>query len=278
MPRLPSINHQLHERMEALNVIGESRHQAKAESGTHRTIGIHSYGSYSRIKEVSEGFGNWLRQEHHEIKDICTVGAPTVVEYLAYRMGQKLSPSTLRSDMTSLNKLFNLNLNAKACGLPIKRVSEATRGRGGHRLKNLEPWQNHITIARATGARRESMLRICAADFKELPGGALGVSLWKEKGGKDRFSPVLSSLANDVRRIIQERPEGPLFGSYSARLQSHAFRREYAAELYKELLGDRADRGDYRGYDLEILKQVSRAMGHYRASVVVESYLPARKK
>ncbi len=77
------------------------------------------------------------------------------------------------------------------------------------------------------------------------------------------------------RRACRAGNETPLFQSYTKEINNHAYRREYAEERYREILKEkgREDRQDYRGYDLEVCRELSKDLGHYRESVVVDSYI-----
>jgi AraC-like DNA-binding protein len=117
-----------------------------------------------------------------------------------------------------------------------------------------------------------------------------------EKGGRYREAVCLRNYQIKIERILQnvgyresltkeefkelyKTSENHLFQEYTSKIDNHAFRGEYARELYQELLQQRDQGQDehkeklYRGYDSNILKEVSEALGHSRLSVVVEHYL-----
>ena len=70
-----------------------------------------------------------------------------------------------------------------------------------------------------------------------------------------------------------------LFHEYTKVIDNHAFRRDYAQELYRELAQDKIDNGDityhdcYKIFDREIVMKVSNALGHNRINVAIENYL-----
>jgi len=130
--------------------------------------------------------------------------------------------------------------------------------------------------------------------------GNIFVSL-VEKGGKFRNAPVLGTYREEIERIVPNMAirtqhssiameefrfkelyrcsgQDVLFSRYTKKIDNHAFRAEYAREMYAELLQQKREQGekifkDYRGYDMECLRQVSQDLGHNRVSVVVEHYM-----
>ena len=84
MPRKGSLNHQIHQRMEALKCFGESRIEANMEyretidrSYNNKTVGIHSYNSYAAYKQTCKEFSKWLKENYRvkNIEDITTDNA-----------------------------------------------------------------------------------------------------------------------------------------------------------------------------------------------------------
>lgn len=66
----------------------------------------------------------------------------------------------------------------------------------------------------------------------------------------------------------------PIFDKYSTNIDNHAFRGQYARDLYKELCEAKGEiKNDYKGeYDRELVRKVSNALGHERLGVVINSY------
>lgn len=152
-----------------------------------------------------------------------------------------------------------------------------------------------ILFAKAFGCRRESIMggnyQVKNISLFKNYEGKIFCSLI-EKGGRYRESPCLAAyqkeidslypyieyresiLKNEFARIYTESEGNKLFNSYTKKIDNHAFRAEYARARYKEIAQNKADvKSDYRGYDKEILQQVSHNLGHNRLSVVVEHYL-----
>ena len=65
-----------------------------------------------------------------------------------------------------------------------------------------------------------------------------------------------------------------LSDKYTAKIDKHAFRGEYARDLYNQIAEQKTEiKSDYKGYDKEIVRKVRKALGHNRLSVVVYNYL-----
>lgn len=114
------------------------------------------------------------------------------------------------------------------------------------------------------------------------------------KGGRYRESPCLEEYKQTMldRYNINEHgvltkdefvsnyrnsSDSPLFDRYTNLIDNHAFRGEYARNLYAQLVIEK-DAKDlpmqkyYKGYYRDCLGDVSRALGHDRLIVVITSY------
>lgn len=198
--------------------------------------------------------------------------------YLLQRQDRGLSSWTTSLDMAAINKIFELGLTKKNVGLKRRNYKDAKRSRKEAKMDysvNYDRYEKQIEIAKATGIRRQSMLKLERKHFEFRDG--LPITVWvKEKGGRERNAPILEIYRERVAEILKESPKvGPLFEMYPKNIDNHAFRHQYAKEYYDERLQalERPIRSDYKGYDKEVLKIVSKALGHNRVDVVVYSYL-----
>lgn len=282
MPKKPSLNHQIHERMQGLRCFGESRHLAKADyranidsNSHHKTVGIHSYNTYGAYKQTCKEFVKWVKQEHG-VKHIEDVTTKHTGEYLQHREEQGLSAWTVSKDLSALNKIFNHNHTKAELGLSQRMRENITRSREERehdRSYNPQNYREQIDFAKATGCRRESVLRVEPKDIRIEGDRAVGVFL-KEKGGLERETAVLQQYQKQIAQIVESRGnDGKLFDRYTSKIDNHSFRAEYAQNRYKELLGGREDQQDYRGYDKAVIEQLTQDMGHNRLDVVVDHYL-----
>lgn len=295
-----SLNYQMHERMQKMNRIGESRHEAKRQSIDGKTEGIFSKSTYDNYKQVSVQFVKWLKENHAEIKHIDDVPRSVLIEYLQEREERGLSPHTISRDLAALNKLFGTDITKKEAGLSQRSYKEITRSREQkdyNKQYNPKNWQKQIDMARAFGIRRESFV---TGDYRLREGslyrvdGKLYVAV-VEKGGKFRNAEVREDMQKTIEQHfpnIQEREAlytehefreayakgelgSALFDRYTSKIDNHAFRREYAQEKYKELVNRLKDpkKDYYKEYDKRAIAEVSKNLGHNRLRVVVEHYL-----
>lgn len=281
---MTKVDYQLHQRMEQLKCIGESRHNSKKEykemmgkNYSNRTMGIHSHLSYDAIRQTSIEFVRHIRNEYKDIKDVSQIKKEHVEKYLKFKQEDGKSAATISKDMAALNKLFNLHITKKECGIKNRSYKDITRSRGpkAHDTKyNPDNYKEQITLAKAVGYRRESVLVITPERFTWKDGLPYKVHLI-EKGGKERDATILKDYRERVKEILNDRPEGePLFEKYTSKIDNHAFRREYAQNRYKELVKVKGyENKTYRGFDPELLRKLSHDLGHNRLDVTIYNYL-----
>lgn len=300
-----SLNHQFHERMQALNCIGESRHLAKQEYKQYckdhgmpynpsKTAGIHSYNTYETYKQTSKEFCSWLKQQHPDIKNIQGVSKDICVDYLKSRQ-ERCSAYTVSKDMAALNKLLGHDIRKAEAGLQQRSYKDITRSRQerAHDSRiDLNRHSNQIMMSKAFGLRRESIAtgQYALKDvsiYQKNNGVYCSVI---EKNGRYRNAPCLDEykevlkqkfniterdhLTSEQFKELYRSSPNKIFDEYDKKIDNHAYRAEYATNLYKQLADPNATEL-YRGYDKEALSEVSQALGHNRLSVVVEHYLRA---
>lgn len=132
---------------------------------------------------------------------------------------------------------------------------------------------HNFTFAKSCGCRRESVLIIKPERFLWEDGMPTQVFL-KEKGGKERYIHISKEYQPEIKRILDNTEVNePLFNTYTKKIDNHAFKGEYAKARYKEILGERDDKKDYRGYDSMVLQILTVDLGHNRSDVALYNYL-----
>lgn len=314
MARKKNLTIQMHNIINDLLRIGESKHDAKLIYKEYckennlpwnpsKSPFIHSTGTAENYRQVVTEFSAWLKVNEPDIwstKDLSKIDKEIGYKYLKERESNNLSAWTIKKDMSALNKVLDLGLNGKEGNLKDRRLTDITRSRTAKahdQSYNANNYKDQIEMSKAFGVRRESIL-----------GGEFQIketSLFKkdneiyisvvEKGGKYREAPCLKSYHEiiDSKYNINERESFSksefvsyymsddsdfLFDKYTAKIDNHAFRSEYATNLYEEIASDILDNGDsvdndYCGYDSSILREVSNALGHNRINVIVNNYL-----
>lgn len=312
MPKLGSLKYQITQRLQKLDRTGESKHHAKeryrdACEASHipwnpaLAEGVYSHQTTNAYRQTGFEFVAWIKEQHPEIRDINAITKEHAINYLQTR-DTYCSAYTVSKDMSAINKLLEFNLNKKDIGLKERSYKDTTRSRTPSpedRKYNPANWERQITVARAFGVRRES---IVGGQYQ-----VKDVSLFKrdgrvyisviEKGGRYNEKPCLKSMQNQIEKMypdIQERGKlnkeefkeiyrdrdssEKLFDRYTRKIDNHAFRAQYARDYYKELVEEKLASGqqiksDYRGFDKELILKVSEALSHNRPSVVVEHYM-----
>lgn len=296
-----SLLYQVSKRMDALNRIGESKHQAKKDYRAHcekngiiwnpaKATGIFSYNTFNAYKQTSADFTNWVKEHHPEIKNINAIEKEYAIRYLQENRDQGKSAWSLSRDMSGLNKVFDFGVTKKEADLPERSYKNSHRSRlqrdhdGSYNPKNYE---KQIDFAKAFGVRRES---IVGGQYQ-----VKDISLFRrdekiyvsviEKGGRYREAPCLQSMQSAIEKHFPEiterdsltktefeklynSSEDHLFDRYTQKIDNHAFRHEYARNFYtqslQELQQSTPDREFVleRGFDREALGLVSFALGH----------------
>lgn len=286
MARMSYLDFQMHERMQEMRCMGESRHMAKKEyremkneqNTNNRTVGIHSYATYSAYKQTSIEFIKYIRQNYKEIKDISKIKKEHVIDYIKIRQEHGQSPYTISKHMAALNKLLNMDVTKKEAGIHKRTYRNIKRSRGekDHDKKyNPNNYREQIVFAKATGCRRESVLKVKVENFVlDKEGNPYKVFL-KEKGGRERYATILNQYKQEIKEIIKNKEKGrPIFSTYTKKIDNHAFRAEYARKRYEELIKEKGkDDKNFRGFDSECLKILTRDLGHNRLDVVIYHYL-----
>lgn len=311
MPRKSNnLKYELHQKINSLLRIGESKHQAKQDYKKYcqennikynpsKTEGIHSIKTTEAYRQTVNEFSGWLKANHKEIRNINQIDKSVAYEYLKHRENSNCSAYTISKDMSAINKILDLGLNKKDGNLQQRSYKNITRSRDtrAHDSSyNAKNYQNQILLAKAFGVRRETVL-----------GGtyqAKDVSLYKngdnvfirviEKGGRFREIQCLGQYKDEISKVFNVQNGQPLtkqefqdfykssnnylFDKYTTKIDNHSFRAEYATLRYKELLEEKQRQGQeilktYYNYDKELVLKVSQELGHNRPSVVVQHYL-----
>ena len=305
--KLANIKMQLHKRVDNLLQIGQSRHIAKHEYRKYceennvpwkqgQTVGIHSPAQADSCRRVANGFGDWLKANHKEIKTLDQIDKKVAYDYLRSR--ENLSAYTVTSDMTNMNKLLRLDLTKKEGGLREKNINDITRSRTSAKMDakyNPSNYKDQIEFSKAFGTRRESILG-GKYQVKDISLYQKNNQLYVrviEKGGRYREAPCLAKYQDEIikKYNVQEgekmtksefekhykTSDEYLFDKYTRHIDNHAFRGEYSRDYYSQLCEIKISKGetvksDYRGFDKELVQEVSHALGHNRLDVVINHY------
>lgn len=290
--------------------IGESRHQAKNElreklGDSYKfgmaVEGIHSIKTFDIYKEHCTRFANWCIEnkgvsKYAKLEDIKQYAH----EYLKEREAQGKSLYGLKAERSALGKLYGEQIQYKF--EKARSYKDVTRSRQETtRDKHFSEERNKdlVSVCRGTGGRREDVAKLTPQSFFTDSKGNLWVSFEQSKGGRDRVAPVLPAYQKEIKEFIATKEKDEkLFDKVHNACDVHAYRREYAKELYKLVCADKDKQQEYaRGYaprseenikgnmyyshdkehsfkgERDNIYIVSEALGHNRLDVTVNHYL-----
>lgn len=285
------INNQIQHKISEITLLGQKKTEAQEEArnkykeqhgnlegyNISKTQSIRSINTAKTYRKTGEQFAKWLKDEKG-INKIKLVTADHAGEYLQIRQEKGISPWTIKSDMAALNKIFGFDLKSKALGLRERKIKNIKRSRSGpdKSRPGIEiKFKDQIMLIKACGCRRSSVTKITYNDIIFKNGQATAVKL-TEKGGKFREAPVLEIFKKEFTAMIKKYSgtQKSIFDKLDSHVAAHYYRHLYAKNLYKELCEKIAPTGNlYKGYRVEVLKEVSKAIGHNRINVVVDNYL-----
>lgn len=289
MSRNGSLKYQIINKMKSMERFGESKLEAKKkcqakciESGEKwnpaKVEGIFSFGTFEAYKEEGMRFADYCQE--HAIKSIDDVNQTIVDNYIGGRIENGESAWTVHKSAAAISKLFDIRPTVE---LPARSRDDITRSRGtkDHDSKiNLENYSEIVDFAKACGARRAGLEKVCGNDIVYNDDGKLCVRLI-EKGGKKRYAPVLIGY-EDVVANYKDYGEKHIFEHIPSRIDIHSYRAQYAQARYEEVSKsiERSGAGystyktrDGRTYNKDALLVVSKNLGHNRIDVVTKHYL-----
>lgn len=299
-----SLNYQINQRMKDMERIGESRYEAKkdyreniGENKQGKTVGIHSYGTFSTYKSSIKQFVKWAKETEQGIRNIEDVKEEHVKDYIKYREEQGYSAYTYSKDLSALNKVFGTEVTKKECEVANRSYHDIRNNREmkeHHSHINYDNYKDEITVLQSTGMRRESLEKVSASSFNYDEKGypvsirlqderAYGGVNMEEKGGRPREAEIPYSMREQLKEVIENKLEEndgdrnrAFFDHVPDRLGCHRFRQEYAETMYNQYLEQHGKSTDWRGYDRDAMNYASKNLGHNREDVIKYNYLSAR--
>ena len=249
-----------------------------------RAVGIASSKTLLLFRTSPNVFEDALNKNSNspEVKNINDVDEGHVIKFIQSRAEEAYSPSTYSKDMAALNKIFNKEVTKSDCddaNRSYKTIENNRKLQQPNEKINFDNYKSEISMIQATGIRRSSLETITKDSFKYDTNGTPTHICVTEKGGRYREAEIRESYREEIREIVEKAGNERVFEHIPNRLPTHRFRQEYAEKLYEEKLEkieNTEDREQYRGYDREILREVSENLGHNREDVIVYHYLYVR--
>jgi integrase len=132
------------------------------------------------------------------------------------------------------------------------------------------PYSPDGWIVAASGLRYSELLNVRVRDMRLDEAGRMWIHVAKQAGRGEREVPVLSGYEDRVLNHIQNLR---LFPSYGRIAHIQQARVEYATRLYYLLLKEKQEQYCIGEYNEEIMREVMKALGHTKLSVVCRYYL-----
>lgn len=331
-----SLHQQAYNRLTNMLKAGEGKSKKEAiRTGTDKDK-IFSYGTYSTYWKHTKYFISYVKEQYPDCTNL-KHAREYVGEWLQSRVDKGLSAWTVHTEAKALNKLYGITQSDKDYFKPPERHrEEIVRSRGdtiSDKHFSQKNNQELIKFCKAVGARREGLTKLCGHDLRtknqirqevdRLTDIARERALTKaeqkdlkinkdallftkneffvflrEKGGRERISPICGSAA-DVQAVVdrfrEREPDEKVWRHVHSNCDVHGYRSDYSNRVYRLYERDVENlpyklaqktgrlyqpdvyhcRGDEKGrcLDRQAMKMASIALGHNRIEVVANNYL-----
>lgn len=296
-----NIKIQLNNRIDELLRIGE-RKIKNDKTNANRAEGIHSIRTANTYRSVINCFADYLKSEG--VRNVGDITREHIQSYMQSRSG--MSAYTHSKDLSAINKILDTRYTVREFELPNRSYSHVCNNRGlavrdtSDAIRNRE----QLDFVRATGIRRESIATIIPSQaIRNSEGQVIGFNV-TEKGGRERNAVVIEKERARITELVNQREQETgknihMFNAVDSNANPHYFRREYAQQLYEDLRQSAEQGRDYytgmrdifinqasyeraisrykndsiKGYERDILAEVSQNLGHNRIDVILYHYL-----
>ena len=327
-----TLHQQAYDTLTSMIAFGESKRKAKLDGIEKERI--FSFDTYKTYWKHTKLYLSWLKETHPNCSTLKTA-KKYVNEWLQTRVEKGLSAWTVQTEAAALNKLFRIDKTDQNRFQPPPRLREHIKrsrisvSSDKHFSKTNN--QELIEFCRGTGCRRNVLERLEGRDLwsraqmerrvvelrqqdalstkqaKHLQALEEGLTVFpdqkdflhhrKDKGGRYRFAPIIGPNRDAIISRIQNTGSGEkVWGHVNKRADIHAYRSDYATNLYKQLARpikdipfDRINHGSGHRYQSEVyacrkdeagkkldkraMQLTSIALGHNRISVIASNYL-----
>lgn len=294
---------QLNRKIDDLTRFGEKKIKDD-KTNPNRCEGIHSIKTCESYRATARLFGDYLKEQG--VRNISDISREHVDGFMQSR--SHLSPYTYSRELSAINKMLDTRYTVRDFGLSHRSYRDISNNRGLAQRDTSDALRNkqQLDFVRACGMRRESIDRITPADFiRDQNGQCIGIHLI-EKGGRERNAIIIEQdrqrITEQVNQaILQSGEHVAMFKQVDSNANPHYDRAEYAQRLYNDLMQAQAQERDYyqgmrdifineqaheracaryhneivRGFNRDVMADVSQNLGHNRIDVVLYHYLKA---
>lgn len=250
MGKKKAIENQLHNALKDKIAFGHSKHKDKQNLGFGKsTYKIYSYSTYNTYLKVAKEYAKWLTDTKH-IGKYERMGNTEqyTTEYLKYRQDNGMSMYTLKMERSALSMLYSKQIDYELSKRNPKTITRSRKESTNDKHYNRNgKYKDVFIMALATGGRRKDLINLHASDLKEINGN-LYITFNRSKGGRNRITPVRLEYAEQVRDIfLKKRVSGAkqIFDKIPSKIDIHSLRREYAQNLYQDIIETPSLRDEY---------------------------------
>lgn len=296
-----NIKIELNRRIDELLRIGEKKVKDDKDN-PNRAEGIHSIRTADTYRSIANSFADFLKGQG--VRSMAEIERQHIEDYMLSR--SDLSAYTHNRDLSAINKLLDTRYIPRDFGFQDRKYSHITNNRGTALYDTSEAKRNReqLDFVRATGIRRQSIATITPEQaIRNASGQVIGFNVI-EKGGRERNCVVLEQERQRITELVNQKSteqgaNAPMFRAVDSNANPHYARREYAQALYTDLKLAHEQGYDYydglrsrfineqaldkavsrynneivRGYDRDVMGEVSQNMGHNRIDVILYHYL-----
>jgi hypothetical protein len=296
-----NIKIQLNNKIDSLLRIGQ-RKIKDDRTNPNRAEGIHSIQTADTYRKSINHFADYLKSQG--VRNIGDITREHIQGFMLSR--SSLSPYTYAKDLSAINKVLDTRYTVRDFGLNYRSYADIRNNRGLADTRSINAENApKIDFIRACGIRSQSVAVVRPIDaVRDANNQVIGFNVI-EKGGRERNCVVLENQRENITNLVNQAIErngqdNPIFDKpCDKNINPHWYRGEYAQNLYNDLLQAREQERDYynnmrekfvnqeileracsryhneeiRGYDRDIMAEVSQNLGHNRIDVVLYHYL-----
>ena len=330
-----NLHRQAYDKLTNMLRAGEGRSKKEAiRTGTDRNK-IFSYSTYKTYWKHTKYFISYVKDHHPDCANL-KHARDYVGEWLQTRVDKGLSAWTVHTEAKALSKLYGITPSDTDYFKPperhrediIRSRVESTSDKHFSKTNNAEL----IKFCKCVGARREGLTKLCGRDLitkeqiRQEVDRILDISkersltkmeqkdlminkdallftkndyfvFLREKGGRERISPICGSVADVqavVERFREREADEKVWRHVHSNADIHGYRADYSNRIYRLYERDieeipyklsKANRlyqpdvyhcrrdEKYRCLDREAMRLASIALGHNRIDIVANNYL-----
>ena len=289
------LHQQAYDRLTGMQAFGESKKEAMAD-GTAKDK-IFSFATYATYWKHIKYFVQWVGIALNKLYGIDRNDPERFNPPVRHREDIQRSREAAVRDK-HFSKTNNAELIAFCRGTGCRRnVLEKLEGRDLWSRRRMEEERTELEKSRYRTVEETTRLKAIRDALTVFPDQDLFIYHRKDKGGRDRFSPIIGPdrevIAGRMRRTGSHEK---VWAHVHSGADIHGYRADYAAALYRmyarpieKIPYDQINRGTGRRYqsgvyicrkdefgrrlDREAMFKCSKALGHNRISVVADHYL-----